>query len=73
VMETVKRIHDAKKGVIGMKLIGNGNFKNDPEKIEKSLHYVLKSGSVDMMIVGFEEQWQIDDYAKRVENALKTI
>ncbi len=73
VMKTVKRIHEAKKGVIGMKLIGNGNFRNDPEKIEKSLHYVLKSGAVDMMIIGFEEQWQIDDYAKRVENALKTI
>lgn len=73
VLDIVRRIHDEKKGVIGMKLIGNGNFRNDPEKIEKSLHYVLKSGAVDMMIVGFEEQWQIDDYAKRVENALKTI
>ncbi len=73
VLNIVKRIHEKNKGVIGMKLIGNGNFKNDPEKIEKSLHYVLKSGAVDMMIVGFEEPWQIDDYAKRVENALKTI
>jgi aryl-alcohol dehydrogenase-like predicted oxidoreductase len=73
VTSIVKKIHDAKKGVIAMKLIGNGNFRNDPEKIEKSLHYVLKSGVADMMIVGFEEQWQIDDYAKRVENALKTI
>lgn len=73
VLGIVKKIHDAKKGVIGMKLIGNGNFRNDPEKIEKSLHYVLRSGAVDMMIIGFEEKWQIDDYAKRVENALKTI
>ncbi len=73
VLDIVKRIHDNKKGVIGMKLIGNGNFRNDPDKIEKSLHYVLRSGAVDMMIIGFEEQWQIDDYAKRVENALKTI
>jgi aryl-alcohol dehydrogenase-like predicted oxidoreductase len=73
VLDIVKQIHNKKKGVIGMKLIGNGNFRNDPEKIEKSLHYVLKSGAVDMMIVGFEEPWQIDDYAKRVENALKTI
>lgn len=73
VLDIVKQIHNKKKGVIGMKLIGNGNFRNDPEKIEKSLHYVLKSGAVDMMIVGFEEPWQIDDYANRVENALKTI
>lgn len=73
VLSIVKKIHDAKKGVIAMKLIGNGNFRNDPEKIEQSLHYVLKSGAVDMMIVGFEEEWQIDDYAKRVENALKSM
>ena len=73
VMSVVNQLHKAKKGVIGMKLIGNGNFRNDPEKIEKSLHYVLKSQSVDMMIVGFEEKWQIDNYAQRVENALKTI
>jgi len=73
VMDIVKKIHNTKKGVIGMKLIGNGNFKNDHEKIEKSLHYVLKSKAVDMMIVGFEDKWQIDNYADRVENALKTL
>ncbi len=73
VVSVVKKIHDAKKGVIAMKLIGGGKFNNDPEKIEESLHYVLKSGAVDMMIVGFEEKWQIDNYADRVENALKTI
>ncbi len=73
VLSIVKKIHDAKKGVIAMKLIGNGNFRNDPEKIEQSLHYVLKSGAVDMMIVGFDEEWQIDDYARRVENALKSM
>ena len=54
-----------------MKLIGNGNYRNDPGKIEKSIHYVLKSNAVDMMIVGFEEEWQINDFANRVENALK--
>lgn len=70
VVSIVKQIHDAKKGVVGMKLIGNGNFRNDPDKIEKSLAYVLKSKAVDMMIIGFEEQWQIDNYADRVEKAL---
>ena len=25
------------------------------------------------MIIGFEEKWQIDDFAKRVEDMLKTI
>ena len=73
VLSVIKQIHDAKKGVIGMKLIGNGNFTSDTSKIDQSLNYVLKSKAVDMMIVGFEETWQIDDYATRLENALKSI
>ena len=73
VLSIVKKIHHAKKGVVGMKLIGNGKYRNDPEKIEQSLQYVLKSKAVDMMIVGFEEEWQIDNYANRVGNALKSI
>ena len=73
VLNVVKKIHDANKGVIGMKLVGGGSFNNDSDKIEKSLHYVLKSKSVDMLIIGFEEKWQIDDYAKRVKNAFKTL
>lgn len=73
VVSIVRQIHDAKKGVIGMKLIGNGNFRNDPDKIEKSLEYVLNSKAVDMLIIGFEEQWQIDNYATRVESALKKM
>ncbi|MCG8306071.1 MAG: aldo/keto reductase [Cytophagales bacterium] len=73
VMSVVKNIHDTGKGVVGMKLIGNGNFRNDPGKIDRSLQFVLKSKAVDMMIIGFEEKWQIDDFAKRVEDMLKTI
>jgi len=72
VLSVIKRIHDSGKGVIGMKLIGNGNFKNDSEKINQSLRYVLNSGAVDMVIVGFDEHWQIDNYATRVKKALKS-
>jgi hypothetical protein len=52
-----------------MKLIGNGNFKNDSEKIDNSLKYVLGLGTVDMIIIGFEEPGQIDDYIKRIDKA----
>jgi hypothetical protein len=37
-----------------MKLIGNSSFKDDSEKKYSSLKYVLDSGTVDMIIVGFE-------------------
>lgn len=71
VASLIDQIHKAGKGVIGMKLIGEGKFRDDPEKIDGSLRYVMGLGSVDTMIVGFEEREQIDDYAKRVEKVLK--
>ena len=73
VTRVIEKLHQAGKGVIGMKLIGNGKFRNDPEKIEASLKYVLGLGTVDMIIIGFELPEQVDNYAGRVENALRTM
>jgi len=66
VIPVIEKLHKSGKGVIGMKLIGNGKFKNDPEKIDASLKYVLGLGTVDMIIVGFELPEQIDDYTLRM-------
>jgi aryl-alcohol dehydrogenase-like predicted oxidoreductase len=66
VIPVLEKLHKSGKGVIGMKLIGNGKFKNDPEKIDASLKYVLELGTVDMIIVGFELPEQIDDYTLRM-------
>jgi len=72
VIPVIEKMHKAGKGVIGMKLIGNGKFRNDPEKIEASLKYVLDLGTVDMMIIGFELPEHIDNYVGRLSNALKS-
>jgi aryl-alcohol dehydrogenase-like predicted oxidoreductase len=72
VVPVIKKLHKAGKGVIGMKLIGNGKFRNDIEKIDTSLKFVLGLDTVDMIIIGFEQSWQIDNYASRVEKELKT-
>jgi predicted aldo/keto reductase-like oxidoreductase len=73
VIPIIEKLHNSGKGVIGMKLIGNGKFRSDPEKIEASLKYVLGLGTVDLIIIGFEQPGQIDNYAGRVENALRTL
>jgi len=72
VIPVIEKLHKEGKGVIGMKLIGNGKFRNDSDKIDESLKYVLGLGTVDMIIVGFELPEQIDNYIGRVENALKS-
>jgi predicted aldo/keto reductase-like oxidoreductase len=72
VIPVIEKLHKAGKGIIGMKLIGNGNFRNDSDKIDASLKYVLGLGTVDMIIVGFELPEQIDNYILRMKNALKS-
>ena len=72
VIPIVEKLHNAGKGIIGMKLIGNGKFRNDSEKIDASLKYVLGLGTVDMIIVGFELPEQIDNYIGRIENVIKS-
>ncbi|MCD6355551.1 MAG: aldo/keto reductase [Prolixibacteraceae bacterium] len=73
VVEVINQLHAAGKGVIGMKLIGNGKLRNDSKKIDNSLRFVLGLGSVNMMIIGFEEKGQIDNYLLRVEKALEEM
>ena len=73
VVEVIHKIHTSGKGVIGMKLVGNGDLKEESEKIDHSIKFVLGLGSVDMMIVGFEDETQVDNYMDRTEAALKAI
>ena len=44
------------------------SIKNDSEKIDASLKFVLGLGTVDMIIVGFELPEQIDNYIGRIKN-----
>ncbi len=70
VVEVIHQLHKSGKGIIGMKLIGDGKLRDDSEKIDNALRFVLGLGSVDMMIVGFEEKKQIDNYLGRMKAAL---
>lgn len=73
VVEVIHKLHAEGKGVIGMKLVGNGQFTDESEKIDHTLKFVLGLGSVDMMIVGFENEVQVNNYMDRTEAALKEI
>jgi hypothetical protein len=73
VVEVIHQLHQSGKGVIGMKLIGNGELRDQSEKIDHALRFVLGLESVDMMIIGFEENDQIDNYLARTETALTEL
>lgn len=70
IIPVIRKMHESGKGIIGMKLIGNGNFRDDSEKIDNSLRFVLSLGTVDMITVGFEKPEQIDNYLLRIKNAI---
>ena len=71
VVPAIKKIHDAGKGVIGMKIIGQGRFRDDPAKREASIRYVLGLGIVDVMVVGFEKPEEIVNFKELTKLALE--
>lgn len=73
VVDVIHQMHASGRGVIGMKLVGNGKLRNESEKIDHAMRFVLGLGSVDMLIVGFEEDAQIDNYLDRMGSALKEL
>jgi aryl-alcohol dehydrogenase-like predicted oxidoreductase len=73
VVEVIRQLHDSGKGVIGMKLVGNGKYRDESQKIDDALKFVLGLGTVDMMIVGFESKDQIDNYLSRTKKTLEEL
>jgi len=66
VVPVLKAIHDAGKGVVGMKIIGEGRLRDDNERRDASVKYALTLGCVDVLNVGCETVAEVDDLAARV-------
>lgn len=71
VVPVLEDIHAAGKGVVGMKLIGEGKFRDSDLKRNHAVEFVLNLGSVDTMVVGFENLGEVDDFAGRVRTAIR--
>jgi aryl-alcohol dehydrogenase-like predicted oxidoreductase len=72
VASELQEMHDAGKGVIGMKVLGDGAFR-EPERRDASLRYVLGLGTVDAFVIGFETAEQVDDILARTADALAVV
>lgn len=66
VVPVLKAFKAQGKGVVGMKIIGEGRFTRDSEKINRSIDFALNLGCVDVVTVGFESLAQCNDFAERV-------
>lgn len=66
VVPVLRQLHAAGKGVVGMKIIGEGRLRNDDERKDESIRFVLGLGCVDVLNVGCESLAEVDDVATRV-------
>ncbi len=71
VVPILKKIHDAGKGVVGMKLIGQGDFRDDRKLREKSADFVFNLGCVDAVVIGFESINEVSDYEDIVKHTVR--
>jgi aryl-alcohol dehydrogenase-like predicted oxidoreductase len=67
VVPVLQKIHAAGKGVIGMKIMGEGRLRNDDEKRNASVKFALQLGCVDVLNVGCESIAEVDDLAARIK------
>jgi hypothetical protein len=69
VASQAKKIHAQGTGVLGMKLVGEGQFTK-PEQREASMNFVMKLGAVDAVTIGYKSTAEIDEAMDRMNRAL---
>ncbi len=68
-MKEIKAMHAKGRGIIGMKIIGEGYFTS-PEDREKAVRYAMTCGFVDAVVIGFKNTAEIDEAVERINRAL---
>lgn len=69
VLTQIKEMHAKGRGVIGMKIIGNGEFVR-PEDREMSIRYAMSRPELNAVVIGFKSTAEIDEALHRVNAAL---
>jgi len=69
VLELLAVMRKKGHGIIGMKLIGDGDFTN-PQEREKSIRFAMRPGLIDAAVIGFKSTDEIDEAIRRINLAL---
>ena len=72
VIQQIKTMHAKGRGVIGMKIFGNGTF-TDPADREKSIRFAMNQKEIDAVVIGFKNRQEIDEAIERINRALKEV
>jgi len=63
VVPVLRKLKAAGKGVVAMKVMGNGNLRKDQDRREQSVRFALHLDCVDVLNVGCENLNEVDDTA----------
>jgi len=69
VVDQLKSMRAKGRGVIGMKIIGNGEFVDAADR-EKSIRFAMSMPELDAVVIGFKNRGEIDEAIKRINSAL---
>ncbi len=66
VVPLIQRAHDNGKGVVGIKIVGEGQIR---DRLAESIKFVLGLGTVDAMAIGFLDASEVDSAIAHIEAA----
>jgi predicted aldo/keto reductase-like oxidoreductase len=69
VLDELKKMRARGRGVIGMKIIGDGQFVKAEDR-EKSIRFAMSRPELDAVVIGFKSSDEIDEAIKRMNSAL---
>ncbi|MFW6170845.1 MAG: aldo/keto reductase [Planctomycetota bacterium] len=69
VMEQIRTMNAKGRGVIGMKIIGNGDFVDAKDR-KKSVRFAMAHDEINSVVIGFKNRQEIDEAIGRINRAL---
>ncbi len=69
VVTQLKTMRAKGRGVIGMKICGNGEFVTAEDR-EKSIRFAMSRPELDAVVIGFKARAEIDEAIQRINRAL---
>ncbi len=69
VLEQLKIMRQNRHGIIGMKLVGNGDFTNADDR-EEAMQFAMSLPEIDAVTIGFKSAAEIDESIERMNRAL---
>jgi aryl-alcohol dehydrogenase-like predicted oxidoreductase len=69
VLDQIKSMHEKGRGVIGMKIFGNGSFTDLADR-EKSVQFAMSNPNIDAIVIGMKTPQQVDENLAMINRVL---